>query len=1267
MDSNITVLSMNCQGLGDLEKRKDVFHFLKQKKYAIYLLQDTHFTVKEENFVRSMWGFECFFDSFSSQSRGVAILLNNTFEYKLHKIKKGNDGNKLLLDITIQNKRLTLVNIYGPNRDKPNFYNVLKTDINDLGNETVIIGADYNLIMNEEKDCKNYLRVNNPRAREALLDLCAEINLIDIWREFNLDKLQYTWKKLHPFKQARLDFFLVSEQLFVDINSAEIEAGYRTDHSAINIILNFQKQTKGRSFWKFNNSLLKDPDYVKLVKNVIKAVKEQYSSQENTNEIPISDLQFNINEQLFFDTLLMEIRGKTISYSTYKKKKSQNKKEASLINEINILEENFDPSKEDTLKEKQKELLEIRQKKIEGVKIRSRARWIEEGEKASKYFCNMENRNYISKMMPKLIKDDGSLVSEQEDIINETKTFYENLYSYKDVDDVDLETILNFDDISKLDENQKHDLEGKITDQEALKALKHMPNNKSPGSDGFTTEFFKFFWIDIGQLLVQAINYGYENGELSSTQREGIITCIPKGDKPKQFLKNWRPISLLNVSYKIASACIANRLKKVLPDIINIDQTGFLTGRYIGENIRTLYDLMAHTEKNNIPALLLLIDFEKAFDSVAWPFIHKVLNFFNFGDSIKKWMSVFYNNIKSCVIVNGHTSSWFKLERGCRQGDPLSPYIFILCVEILAHLIRKNPDIKGVRVNGEEYLISQYADDTSLTLDATEKSLRTALNLITYYAKFSGLSMNNDKTRVIWLGSMKNSPRRLCQNFNLNWDQGYFTVLGIKFSTNLQEITDINYNTKFREIKNLLLQWSKRNLTPYGKNIVIKTLAMSKINHLLLALPTPPTQFLKSLQSLFFKSFWSGAKDRIKRTVSIKNYDQGGLRMLDINAFNAALKLTWIRRLQNAEKTKWVNLLESQWSDYNKFTTFGDGFVKQNLRKLNTFWQDVFQAWNQLMTAAGKKSTDDYLNEPIWLNKDIQINKKCTFIKKMYDSGTYIINDLIDESGAFLSFNEYCITFSVNVNFIEYNGLLLAIRKFRQSKYPFIPALDKKLQAPTIHRTIKLLLKDRKGCRSIYSQLIENNEIPTSIRKWENEYGHIQKSHWLKIFNLPYKISIGTSLRWFQLRIIHRTLATNTFLQKIDIIDNNTCSFCKTEPETLSHLFCSCQVITRFWITFFQWLQVKCVHIQHLHPTNKEILLGIIDKNKADLTLNFILLTAKQYIYKCRGSSQLPHITSFQKWLRSAYDSEKFIAFKNCNWNKFNKRWAQYQNLFNNM
>lgn len=161
-----------------------------------------------------------------------------------------------------------------------------------------------------------------------------------------------------------------------------------------------------------------------------------------------------------------------------------------------------------------------------------------------------------------------------------------------------------------------------------------MKNGKSPGSDGFTVEFFKFFWKKIGYFIVRSLNDGFIKNKMSVTQREGVIICIPKGDKPREYLKNWRPISLLNVVYKIGSASIANRIKKVLPKIIHEDQNGFVPGRYIGDNIRLMYDLINYLKEEKIPGLLVSIDFEKAFDSIDWSFMEKTLKIFGFGKDI---------------------------------------------------------------------------------------------------------------------------------------------------------------------------------------------------------------------------------------------------------------------------------------------------------------------------------------------------------------------------------------------------------------------------------------------------------------------------------------------------------------------------------------------------------------------------------------------------------------------------------------------------------
>ena len=218
----------------------------------------------------------------------------------------------------------------------------------------------------------------------------------------------------------------------------------------------------------------------------------------------------------------------------------------------------------------------------------------------------------------------------------------------------------------------------------------------------------------LGQDLLNSFNSAHEERELSISQRRGVIRLVPKESTDTRELSNWRLITLLNVDYKILSKAIASRIEKVLPRLINCNETGFMKGRYIGQNIRLINDIMEQTEIQNISGIRLLVDFWKAFDTVEWDFIQQTLNLFNFGSFLKQWVKALYTNTESAVLHNGYTTDYFKLSRGVRQGCPLSPYLFSLGVEILAAKVRQDCTIQGIKIFETEHKISQFADDTTL-------------------------------------------------------------------------------------------------------------------------------------------------------------------------------------------------------------------------------------------------------------------------------------------------------------------------------------------------------------------------------------------------------------------------------------------------------------------------------------------------------------------------------------------------------------------------
>ena len=278
--SDVKICSVNCRGLGEYRKRKDVFSFFRKLDCNIFLLQDVHCSQGKLDSFRNMWGTDILVAPHTHNSRGVAVLTKN-IDLSFGEPCIDENGNYLIVKVVI-NKcfNIVIANVYGPNTDNPGFFEeVEKICFEKAGEDTpVLIAGDLNIALSGEFDTHNYIRQNNTGARDRVVKIMDDNSLVDVFREMNGNVKRYTWRVRKPIlKQARLDYFLASDFLSAHITECTIVPGYRTDHSMLSLKLKVNDQIHGKGFFKFNTSLLKDPCYVNRVKQTIEQTVYQYA------------------------------------------------------------------------------------------------------------------------------------------------------------------------------------------------------------------------------------------------------------------------------------------------------------------------------------------------------------------------------------------------------------------------------------------------------------------------------------------------------------------------------------------------------------------------------------------------------------------------------------------------------------------------------------------------------------------------------------------------------------------------------------------------------------------------------------------------------------------------------------------------------------------------------------------------------------------------------------------------------------------------------
>ena len=380
---------------------------------------------------------------------------------------------------------------------------------------------------------------------------------------------------------------------------------------------------------------------------------------------------------------------------------------------------------------------------------------------------------------------------------------------------------------------------------------------------------------------------------------------------------------------------------------------------------------------------------------------------------------MFNKDITGYVQQCGFLSEPIVIGRGCRQGDPISSYLFIICAQILQSMTQNNKNIKGIKINNTEIKLTQFADDTTILLDGSKDSLQASLNTLEIFGTLSGLKVNVEKTQIVWIGKKRQCKDKLDVSKELVWGNETFNLLGINFSVNLDDIKKLNYDPSIDKITKSLCTWRKRYFTPLGKITVLKTLIVSKLTHLFTALPNPDQCTIQKLQQLFFKFIWDNKPDKINRTRICSDYIQGGLRMFDLDSFISSLKCTWIRRLLKQESSPWYELCIYNIQSYDKCFNMNSLWHKKVATETtNMFWKDTLMAWSRVLEKLTKNENQQYVpNSSLWYNP--LLSKNPIFYPEWYRKGIIFIGDIF-HNGSLLSIDDLKSCFNIKTNFLEY-------------------------------------------------------------------------------------------------------------------------------------------------------------------------------------------------------------------------------------------------------
>lgn len=1262
------ISSVNVNGINDKNKRNTIFTHLQNSKSEIIFMQDLKARSKKESdkWFKKWQGQVYVTDS--NDVTSTAILFAKNTDFQVNKSAKDPDGRYVLLNVEKGEDTLTLCNIYAPAgfakyKERTNFFNNLKKTIEEFKTENskIILGGDFNCVIDKNLDRSNPLSKEDLSTKH-LKTLINKFYLEDTWRNHHPDDKEYTFYS-NIGSGSRLDKFYTSKNIRTNIIENRIENFAHSDHEKVTMKIDFTEIERGPATWKMNNSYLQDPEYITQMTELW--YKHQLSKFDyetlgewwDEGKMKIKDFSIEYAKRKHFEKKVQ--KNKLIKQARNAKKKLDKNPEIQMYKDIHDRINN--------------EIKQMEIQEAEGTKIRSKAQWREQGESSTRFFCSLEKKRGEDKTMRRVQRvEKGPIYTTTDDMVKQTRQFYVDLYTEEGVEITAQDSMLDKVQV-ELSETEAALCDGKVTLAEGSTALKESQNDRSPGTDGLTYEYYKAFWHLVGKDLIDVHNENFERNKMSNSQNLGLLTLLfKKGDRA--LLSNWRPISLLNTDYKILAKILSMRLTKVLGKLIAEDQTCGVPGRTILNNTFILRDLIILCKEKNIPAAIISVDQMKAFDRVNWSFIWKTLAKFGFGQNFIKWVKLLYSDAQSIVKVNGFLSDPLRLQRGVRQGDPLSPLLYVLVAEVFAISVRQDDSIEGIPVGKIKHKISQYADDTSITVVGNKSIDRIEYHL-NLYEKASGAKVNRKKCEGLWLGSNKN---RTDKPLGYKWFTDKIKILGIYIGNNNTE--KASWEEKITKFKKVLNLWKMRDLSLQGKKTVINILAAACLWYTAYVYPIPDYA-ISELNNEIWEFFWGSKNGRVKNAVVKLPPDKGGYGVLDLKKKSEALQLTWVSKFFDAEVPGKFKETMNEFLNQYKEAGLGKGVFKVFLKKTKIdempgFYRNLLSTWDRLIKDNRPKPTNtgQILTEPLFDNRFIAQERE-NFNTMIYKS-------------------QWCRAGITEVRHITYEavpkvmppealGEIVSeptgkVQKELAILWKAIPADWKiKITRETAQPDETFEIKHeslnkpknitKMTSKNFYDMLLyeETKSIPQTYRgKWQT--GLKTSLDFKKIFTSIYKSKNdrkANDLRW---KIIHLAIPTAVALQgKKPEFPTDLCQICKQHKETIPHLFFYCDKAQRIWKYVNKILRKRFPALDKFKLTILEAVFGFlnlpeIESNPIvtilrDLALRTIWTTRNKLVYDEEKSDSL---RVFQARLKQRIKSDFLLEQSRRNTTNFEKTWA---------